>query len=425
MNAGPGSVPGVKTDLARMRAVAFALLLGAGLLYVVASALRARHPAWGYAAAFGEAAMIGAIADWFAVVALFRRPLGLPIPHTAVIPSNKDRIGANLANFICANFLATPQVLDKIQRFGPAARLAGWLSEPRHAEQAAQHLGAALRYVLTSLDDRRVRRFIGNAVLGQLDRLDGAVLASRLLDAMTTRGHHQTLLDALLRKLAQVLDDASVKERVAEVVASEVQYLRVLGLDRVAGRYATQKMVAGVVRLVGEMADDPAHPLRLEFDRFVLGLVDRLRDDPLLRERAAQVQRELLATPALARQLRGLWSDAVAWARADLAASQSVLRERVVAALLQVGTTLRQDAAMQGWIDEQLLAAAPHWIERYRDDIRRYIVARVADWNADEMTRELERNIGRDLQFIRINGTLVGGLVGLAIHAVTHWTGLL
>ena len=411
----------MKTDLARMQAIALALLVGAGVLYGVASALEARHPAWGYAAAFGEAAMIGAIADWFAVVALFRHPLGLPIPHTAVIPSNKDRIGENLATFLCANFLATPQVLAKIGRFGAAARLADWLADARHAEQAATQLGAALRYVLTALDDRRVQRFVGSAALAQLDRLDGAALAGRLLDALTTRGHHQTLLDALLRKLAGVLDDEAVKARVSEVVASEVQYLKMVGLDKMAGRYATNKMVAGVVKLIGEMAEDARHPLRLEFDAFVVGLVARLHEDPALRERFAQVQRELLATPALARQLRGLWSELVAWARSDLDRPGSALRARVAEALRQVGEKLRADASMRGWIEEQLLAAAPQWIERYREDIRRYIVARVADWNVDEMTRELERNIGRDLQFIRINGTLVGGLAGLAIHAVTQW----
>ena len=404
-----------------MQAIALGLLVGAGLLYLVASALGERHPAWPYVAAFAEAAMVGAIADWFAVVALFRHPLGLKIPHTAVIPSNKDRIGENLATFICANFLATKQVLEKIGRFGAAARLADWLADARHAEQAAMQLGAALRYVLTALDDRRVQRFFGSAVLAQLDRLDGAALAGRLLDALATRGHHQTLLDALLRKLAGLLDDEAVKARVSEVVAGEVQYLKLLGLDKVAGRYATNKMVAGVVRLVGEMAEDAQHPLRREFDAFVVGLVARLQDDPGLRDRFAQVQRELLATPALARQLRGLWSELVAWARADLENPGSALRARVADAVRQVGEKLRADASMRAFIEEQLLAAAPLWIERYREDIRRYIVARVADWNADEMTRELERNIGRDLQFIRINGTLVGGLAGLLIHAATQW----
>lgn len=410
----------MRTDLARMQFIALGLLVAAGLLYLAASALTGRHPAWGYVAAFSEAAMVGAIADWFAVVALFRRPLGLPIPHTAVIPSNKDRIGENLATFICANFLGTPQVLEKIARLGVGARLADWLADARHAEQVATQLGAALHYVLTAFDDRRVRHFFGGAVLKQLERLDGATLASRLLDALTTRRHHQALLDAVLRKIASVLDDEALKSHLADIVATEVQYLRVVGLDRVAGRYATTKMVSGVIRLVGEMADDADHPLRQEFDAFVVGLIARLKDEPELRTRFAAMQRELLATPALARQLRDLWSELVAWARSDLESTDSTLRERAVAGVRRVGEKLRDDAPMRAWIDEQLLAAAPRWIERYREDIRRYIVARVAEWNADEMTRELERNIGRDLQFIRINGTLVGGLVGLGIHAATQ-----
>jgi uncharacterized membrane-anchored protein YjiN (DUF445 family) len=416
----PMDKPQTKSDLPRMQAIAVALLVAAGLLYLGASAMGERHPAWGYAAAFGEAAMVGAIADWFAVVALFRRPFGLPIPHTAVIPSNKNRIGENLANFICANFLGTPQVLEKVRGFGAGMRLAGWLASPHHAAQVATQAGAALRYVLDALDDRRVQRFFGQAVLARLHDLDGARLASRLLDVLATRGHHQALLDAVLRKLAVVLDDDAVKARLADVVASEVQYLRLVGLDRVAARFATAKLVSGVVRLVGEMADDPQHALRKDFDAFVVDLVERLAHEPALRERAAQVQRELLATPALARQLRSVWSELVAWARSDLDRPDSQLRERCAEAVRGLGETLRTEAPMRAWIEEQLLAAAPQWIDRYREDIRRYIAARVSEWNADEMTRELERNIGRDLQFIRINGTLVGGAAGLVIHALTQ-----
>ena len=403
-----------------MKWIALGLLVGAGAVYLAASSLHDRHPAWGYVAAFSEAAMVGAIADWFAVVALFRHPLGIPIPHTAIIPSNKDRIGENLATFICANFLSTPQVLDKIERFGAAVRLATWLSQPRHAEQAATHLGAALHYALGALDDQRVRHFFRATVLDQLEKVDVARLAGQLLDVLTTERRHQGLLDALLRKLASVLDDETLKARIAEAIATEVKYLRVVGLDNVAGRYATSKIVAGVIRLVGEMADDPGHPFRLEFDAFVVTFIARLKDEPELRAKVESVQRELLASPALSGYLQGLWSDVVEWIRTDLASAGSVLRERTIAGIQLIGEKLQTDRQMQAWINEQLMAAAPRWIERYREDIRVYIIARVGEWNAEEMTHELERNIGRDLQFIRINGTLVGGLVGLAIHSATQ-----
>ena len=403
-----------------MRWIALGLLAGAAALYMVATALEARHPAWGYVAAFSEAAMVGAIADWFAVVALFRHPLGLPIPHTAIIPSNKDRIGENLAAFICEHFLSTPQVLAKLKEFDAGARTARWLADARHAEQLAQHAGAAVRYALGALDDERVRRFFRTTVLSELSRADISTLGSQVLDVLTLDRRHHELLDAVLSKLAVLLDSEQLQAQVAEAVAGEVKYLRFLGLDTVAGRYATAKMVAGITRLIGEMAGDPAHPLRLQFDEVMASYVQRLKDDPVLRERVESAKQDLLSSPTLAAYLQGVWSSVVEWMRGDLDRPESKLRARAAEAIRLLGERLQADPGMQTWVNEQLVAAAPRWIERYREDIRAYIVARVREWNAEEMTGELERNIGRDLQFIRVNGTVVGGLVGLGIHAVTQ-----
>ena len=393
-----------------MKLVALALLCTAALAYAVASALRARHPAWGYLAAFSEAAMVGAIADWFAVVALFRHPLGLPIPHTAIIPSNKDRIGENLATFICNNFLSTEQVLEKLKSFDAAGKLARWLADERHAQQLTLHLGAVVRYAVSALDDARVREFFKTTVLEQVDRLDAATLSGQVIEVLTTDGRHQAVFDALLRRLAHVLDNDELKARVAEVIASEVKYLRFVGLDNVAGRYATTKLIAGLIRLVAEMADEPDHPLRLQFDEFVIDFAARLKHDEELRERVEGIKRELLGSPALATYLQGVWSEVIEWVRGDLEREDSSLRARATVAVRMFGERLQSDAAMQAWINEQLMLQSPRLIERYREDIRQYIIGRVAQWNAQEMTDELERNIGRDLQFIRINGTLVGGL---------------
>jgi len=407
-------------DLARMKAIALALLLGAAAVYAVAVLQHDRHPAWGYVGAFAEAAMVGALADWFAVVALFRHPLGLPIPHTAIIPDSKDRIGAKLAAFLCENFLGTAQVLDKLRHFRAADRLAGWLADPHHAAQVAVHAGGLLGHALRALDDAPVRRFVLTAVVERLDRLDTARVTGEVLDALTADGRHQQLLDAALRQLGHVLDDETLRGEVADVVASEVRYLRYVGLDQKAGRYATEKMIAGIVRLIGEMGEDPAHPLRVRFDGFMAKFIADLRHDPAMQARGERLKQELLAHPQLAAYVQGLWSQVIAWTRDDLARDDSTLRGRIADVVQGLGARLQADDAMRTWIDAQLLANAPRWIERYREDIRAYIVARVADWNADEMTTELERNIGRDLQFIRINGTLVGGLAGLVIHAVTE-----
>jgi uncharacterized membrane-anchored protein YjiN (DUF445 family) len=199
-----------------------------------------------------------------------------------------------------------------------------------------------------------------------------------------------------------------------------VKLLRYVGLDSVAGRYATAKTVAGLVRLVHEMAEDPQHPLRGEIDAALASFVRRLGTDAELIARVEAMKAALLAHRVLADSLHELWGHGVAWMQRDLAQDDSLLRDHVAAAIRRVGARLAEDADMRRWIDAQLADAAPRWIERYREDIRRYIVARVREWNAGEMTAELERNIGRDLQFIRINGTLVGGLVGLAIHAATQ-----
>ena len=407
--------------LARMKWIALALLAGAAALYVLAVTQRGGHPAWGYVAAFAEAAMVGAVADWFAVVALFRHPLGLPIPHTAIIPSNKDRIGENLATFLCANFLSTEQVLAKLKDIDAPARLAQWLADPAHARQVADHVGSALGHGLEALDDEAVRHFFHSTVVQRLTRLEASPLVGELLHMLTAGGRHQHLLDDVLRQLAGLLDDDTLKEKMADVVAAEVKYLRFVGLDAVAGRYATSKMVAGVVRLITEMGEAPDHPLRQRFNRFMVSFADRLKSDPSLREKGEAIKLELLSHPQLANYLHGLWSDMLEWTRSDLAGPDSLLRDRVALAAQRLGEQLGRDTAMRQWLNQQLTAAAPGLIERYREDIRRYIVARVREWNADEMTRELERNIGRDLQFIRINGTLVGGLAGLLIHAATQF----
>lgn len=403
-----------------MRRVALALLAGAALLYALATALQARHPAWGYVAAFAEAAMVGAIADWFAVVALFRHPLGLPIPHTAVIPDNKDRIGENLANFLCQHFLSTPQVLARLRDFDAAGRLARWLAAPAHGAQVGAWLVAAARWGLGALDDARVRRFVGELALTALRQVDAARLAGQLLDGLTRDGRHQELLDSVLQRLAATLDDETLQRTLTDAIAREIKALRYVGLDQVAARAATRKLVAALARTVADMAADARHPLRQRFDGFTAGLVERLGSDAGLQRRAARLRDELLAHPELSRYVQQLWSKLLAWLQADLDREDSTLHRHFSDAALALGERLAQDGAMRSWLNGELMAAAPPLIERYREDIRRHIVARVRQWNAQEMSHELERHIGRDLQFIRINGTVVGGLVGLGIHAVTE-----
>ncbi len=407
-----------------MKRIALGLLCAAALLYVLAKSFEPRHPWLGYVAAFAEAAMVGAIADWFAVVALFRHPLGLPIPHTAIIPANKDRIGANLAGFICNNFLSTAQVLSKLKEFDAAARLADWLASPAHARTLGDHAVTVVRYGLGALDDTRVRDFFGRAVTAGLAQIDLSRLLGQALDALTAGGRHQALLDDVLKQVAELIEGEELQGRITEAIAREIKTLRYVGLDQVAARAATRKIVAAVAHTLGELAAEPSHPLRQRFDAFVDDFVLRLKHDPEFQARGEQLRAELQAHPALAQYTQGLWDELLAWLHDDLAREDSSIRQRVVTMAGSLGARLQRDESIRRWFNEQIEAAAPAAIERYREDIRRYIVERVEEWNADEMTAELERNIGRDLQFIRINGTLVGGMVGLAIYSLTRMLSL-
>lgn len=414
------------SPLARMKAIAFALLLLAAALYVLATHLLPRHPGWGYLQSFAEAAMVGAIADWFAVTALFRHPLGLPIPHTAIIPRKQARLGRNLADFICTHFLATPQVMAKLEAFDAATRLAGWLRQPANAEALGRQLVGVARYGINALRDERVRQFIQRSATRRLREVDLARLGGQLLDMLTYERRHQAMLDELLAQLDLLLQDEAVQQRIAAGLSSEFSALRFrlfgkdIPLDEKAGQWSADKLVRRVSELIGEISRDPRHELRGKFDACMLRFVARLKEDPEFRLRGEQIREQLLAHPALAGYLRGLWDELVDWLQADLAAADSTIRRRLVRLCLRLGEALERDEAMRRWINDQLLEVAPLLVERHREDIRRYIAERVERWNSDELVALLEHNVGKDLQYIRINGTLVGGMVGLGLHALTR-----
>ena len=408
-------------DAAGMKRIALALLAAAAALYAVATWRTPTHPAWGYVAAFAEAAMVGAIADWFAVVALFRHPLGLPIPHTAIIPENKDRIGENLANFIATHFLATDQVLAKVKDFDAAGRVAQWLARPENADRVGERLVEVGRWAVGALNDERVRQFVADLARRGLKQVDVTRLSGQVLEAMTHEGRHQELLDGVLVQLARLLGEDVVQDTLTEAIAREVKALRYVGLDQVAARMATRKVVTVVAKTIIDMAEDPQHELRLRFDGAVTDFVARLKTDDALRARVDKAKAQMLGSPALNDYVNQLWTELLAWLQDDMGRSDSSLRHSIALATRTLGERLERDPEVRGWINGELQAAAPRLIDRYREDIRQYIVARVQAWDAQEMTAELERHIGHDLQFIRINGTLVGGLVGLAIHTLTVW----
>jgi uncharacterized membrane-anchored protein YjiN (DUF445 family) len=404
-----------------MKVLAGCLLLAAAVLYAVATALQASHPAWGYVAAFAEAAMVGAIADWFAVTALFRHPLGLPIPHTAIIPHNKAGIGRKLSDFICVHFLSTPQLMSKVREFNTADQLAGWLQKPHHAEALGNHLVGMARFGIGALRDERVQHFIQRTATARLKEVDLTLLSGQLLDVMTADRRHQAMLDDILHEIDRVMRDESTQAMIARAISSEFSALRYIRLDEYAGRWSAEKVVKRISALITEISQDKDHELRARFDQYVADFIEKLKDDPDFRLKGEQIRTQLIEHPAIAGYLQGLWDDLIDWLQNDLGKEDSSIRRRLIKLTQGLGGALAADAQMRQWINDQIEEVAPPVIERYRVQVGDYIAERVEAWNTDELVDQLEKNVGRDLQFIRINGTLVGGLVGLVIHTLTQW----
>jgi len=406
-----------------MKLVAGLLLLLAALLYTLATMMEDRHPAWGYLASFAEAAMVGAIADWFAVTALFRRPLGLPIPHTAIIPRSKTRIGQSLSSFITTHFLATPLVLAKLAELDLAGRLAGWLRHPDNAAAVGRQLTGIAHFGVAALHDERVRDFVQAKVINRVRKFDLSTPLAQALEVLTSQGRHQAMLDELLIRLDSIMQDEQTRTLVADAITSEIRTLRYLGLRRSVGGWSANKFVDGLSALIAEIAADPEHLIRQRFDEHVGEYIDRLRHDPAYALEVEQILAQLLEHPATSAYFANLWQELAEWLEQDLASDESRIGRRIIKLSAGLGDALAADTAMRGWINEQLMAAAPRLLERYRGQIGHYIAERVENWESAELVQQLENSVGKDLQFIRINGTLVGGLVGLVLHALTQLAG--
>src|SRR5262245_6516142 len=394
------------------------LLVFAAVLYIAAQKLELY-----YLAAFSEAAMVGALADWFAVVALFRHPLGVPIPHTAIIPRNKGRIARGLSDFIQQNFLSADAVVQRIADFRPAHTLCRWLLRPENAEAVATYATRFIAYALSAIDDERVRRFLHRTVKTTLGRLDLAGAAAGVLDILTENKRHHALLDAALNGLDDLLAKEETQRYIAAEVAKSAPLLKKISdwLSLDLDERAALKIAGIAIAKVSEVRRDQDHELRRKFDEAVAGFIARLKEDGATREAIGRIRDELLANPALADYLGGLWREFRAWLADDLGRSPSLTRERIAAMVLAFGERLEADRDIRQWIDEQILRALPPLVHEQRAKIGAFIEDQINGWQEKKLVAELERHIGADLQYIRVNGTLVGGLAGLAIAAATSW----
>ncbi len=401
--------------LIRMRIVATGLLVLMAVVFLVSRALVDRHSAIGFVRAFAEAAMVGGLADWFAVTALFRHPLGLPIPHTAIIPRNKDRIGDTLAIFLRDNFLLPSVISRRMRRLDVAGAIAHWLTDPPEGAGGRFRSGASklVAQILEGLDPARLGGMVKAGIRARLRQTEISPILGQLLKAAIAERRHAPLLEAAIRWASVTLaaNDHLVRAMVHEKSGS---ILRWTGLDTTVA----DKLINGFDRLLAEMAEDPQHPLRLKAEEALERLAWDLQYDRRMRERVEAMKNDLLDNPAMQRWLDGLWEQARGALLAIARDPERAMAGKLGDVLRQLGETLLHDPRLSHTINRFVRRAVVGIAADYGDGIVRLVSETVRGWDAETITSRLENAVGRDLQYIRVNGTIVGGLVGLAIHTV-------
>jgi uncharacterized membrane-anchored protein YjiN (DUF445 family) len=406
-----------RVRLVRMKRVATAMLVVVALLFAVARYYESRFPWLSYVRAFAEAAMVGGIADWFAVTALFRHPMGIPIPHTAIVPSRKDRIGTALGNFVQRNFLTRDVIATKLSAMKLGERAAAWLSQPENSRRLSRHVARGLSGAANVMRDEDVQTLVDRGIVSRLRMVQVAPLVARAFELLTAGGRHQQLLDDALRLAARFLEenDAVIRER----VKAESPWWVPGAVENRLG----DKIVTGVEKTLIAVAADPDHPLRHRYDEAVDRFVVSLRENPDVIARAEQIKLDLLAHPGVNEFSRGVWGDVkerLANYADRLADDVEQEPDQVERWLTGLGQKVLADpelaAKVNGWVVELVTYA----VEQAREEVAKLIASTVAAWDADATSRKIELQIGRDLQFIRINGTIVGGLVGVLLHVIAR-----
>jgi len=411
-----------KRLLIRNKTIATGLMIGAAILFVVARTQKG-HGAWEWVAAFAEAAMVGALADWFAVVALFRHPLGVPIPHTAIIRNKKEAIAGNLADFIRDKFLASNTLIARLRAYNPAEHLAVYLMSRENAAGLAKGLTRVCADSLDFIDDERVQRLLQAALSNRIEGFDLSTSAGTVLETLRNGNRHQVVLDDLLQRCAGWLagEEAQVKlaKAIEDMAAKEYPLLMVFmpNKDQFA-RGAGEKIVKRINAFIQEVNADPAHEVRYRFDTAVTGFIARLKSDPELRSKVEEIKRDVVHNQAITDYARSIGVDLKNWLESDLQQPDSKVQARIAAAIAGLGATLSLNRELKESLNEHLEKLVLHYGDALRTAIAGHISGTVQQWESDAYVSEIELSIGSDLQFIRMNGTLVGGVIGLLLHAV-------
>ena len=403
--------------LRRMKVRATGLLVLAAAVFVAARLLADGRGWVGYVEAAAEGAMVGGLADWFAVTALFRHPLGIPIPHTALIPTRKDQLGRAIGGFVEDNFLTGGVVLERLRTIGVARRTAAWVSVEEHSATVARHTSAILAGAAGVLRDEAVQGALEASVLSWVRRVPLAPLAGRALTIATAEGRHVELVDATVRGAQRFLDEnrESLRARFGHESPWWVP-------ETIDDRIFT-KLFDGLHGFLVEVGDSPHHEFRKYLEERVAVLAERLQNDPELIARGEEVKEQILTHPAVQAWTASLWTDLKALLHRQASDPSSQLRQRIASEVAAVGRRVAADPDLQVKVDRWVESAVSFLIEEHRNQAGELIATTVARWDPDDASRRVELTVGRDLQFIRINGTVVGGLAGVAIYAIGRLIG--
>jgi uncharacterized membrane-anchored protein YjiN (DUF445 family) len=397
-----------------MKSVATGLLVISAVTYLIAKRAEATGaPMWvSFVRAAAEAAMVGGLADWFAVTALFRRPLGLPIPHTAIISNRKDAIGASLGEFVGENFLSEEVVRDKIRSAHIASRLGTWLRDPANSQQLTDELAGVISWATSGGDDDDMAEVIEESFRRVAENFDVAKPLGIFLTKAVENDAHAPIVDMLARAIEDWLenDPARAKGWIDKQLPS---WLPGIGKDR-AGEWFYERLI----ELSKEVQVDVNHPIRRSIERLLHRFAEQLQSDPIIIARVNAAKMRLFDTPEVRRTISDIWISTKKTLRAEAADPKSELRARVTTLLANFGARVTADADLQLTINVAIEDATAHLVDRYRDELAGIISDTVQRWDAGDTSKKIELQIGRDLQFIRVNGTIVGALAGILIHAV-------
>lgn len=400
-------------ELRRVKFLATLVLVGCVGVLVIAKLMERMHPAWGFVAAFAEAATIGGLADWYAVVALFRRPLGLPIPHTAIIQQNQHRIADKLGTFIEVHFLSATPVNAKLREVDFAQFISDWLGDKKKSADLSRFILRLLPAALDAAETSGLRNFVTRRVIAQVQAIDIAPLAAGALRGFFRDRRHQSLLNDLLLSLHEAVTKPETLDMLRDKIRSELPTL--LKLYR-ADAFLLKRIAASATSFLEDVRNNPEHPFRDEFDRILMQFVDRLEQERSYADKLDGLKRDLLARPELAALGEDIWQNVKSFIERSANGDSDVLQNHLTNVLVEAGRQLAGDPEMRSEINNGIVVVLRSFIADQKSGVSRFISDQVKSWDMKQLINLIEINIGKDLQYIRFNGAMIGGLAGLALH---------